>query len=409
MNDVMDTSDASTRVFHNEEEKNVFIEALEVFIYSNDLVCTPSQTQVQNLLERFAELVASGGYCFMLQSEYISNIANIDFFMDLKKCSNDIPMPINNDGTLNTMFTRDSFVVRVLNYNDGTKDITIYNTNFVVPDKLQKKKIYIAPVALVYFSQGSNGLFYPGGVGHQTALIFDYKKRVIDFFDPYYSSDSNVNTLIKEKFEKFFLGFQDTRFSAWEFYSSVELHRLFSNLPGWQTLSDPFVLSDPLLQNIMTPEQIRARIPGYCVAWSLLYAILRTITKDTPFDNPGTYLVAFFPEALINVYKKVGKIDESVSITQDSLGYALNGLVRNFTINLISSLFEPDQFFKDPNLDMIVENIPHIKKEHSPESCGNDRLDNASEDIITQLGKEGKRKRIQLSESGKYWLKPIWS
>ena len=329
----------------------IISEALKIFIYTNDLLCNPSDYDLELMELNYNNVVGTYAFCNLFLSEYLSNIKNIELMLVGEACKQ--PPTTPEERKNNTHL----FIINVLTLQPFKADIKsrfdLTHIEQFIKDHKNKNKIIVAPVLVSY-----SGL-------HETALIIDPSRKTIDYFDSMYDSGyfeklryRNIYNYLREQVGHYFLG--------WTWYSMEEL----GNHPGWQSMSDALK---------------QEYIGGYCVSWCILYAILKSIISYAPVDNTGELILRLFPTCAAAL--KPG-IDE---------GLAMHIIIRNFALELILSLFEKDQ--PKTSVPFVVKASQKWERiEPKEDSCGIDRITHASQEIIEQLRKENVRNKRSVAD-----------
>ena len=69
-----------------ETDEKIISNALNVFIYTNDLLCNPTAYDLKLMELNYNNVVATWVFCNLFFSEYISNIENIQLMLDRNLC-----------------------------------------------------------------------------------------------------------------------------------------------------------------------------------------------------------------------------------------------------------------------------------------------------------------------------------
>ena len=329
----------------------IISEALKIFIYTNDLLCNPSDYDLELMELNYNNVVGTYAFCNLFLSEYLSNIKNIELMLVGEACKQPPTTPEERKNNTHV------FIINVLALQPFKAVIKsrfdLTHIEQFIKDHKNKNKIIVAPVLVSY-----SGL-------HETALIIDPSRKTIDYFDSMYDSDHfeklryiNIYNYLREQVGHYFLD--------WTWYSMEEL----GNHRGWQSMSDALK---------------QEYIGGYCVSWCILYAILKSIVSYAPVDNTGELILRLFPTCAAAL--KPG-IDE---------GLAMHTIIRNFALELILSLFEKDQ--PKTSVPFVVQATKKWERnEPNEDSCGIDRITHASQEIIEQLRKENVRNKRSVAD-----------
>lgn len=330
-----------------ETDEKIISNALNVFIYTNDLLCNPTAYDLKLMELNYNNVVATWVFCNLFFSEYISNIENIQLMLDRNLCKSKTATA--EDHIKNThLFSIKVDVNGLATFmNDNVNDEGFIN--FI---ENNKNKILIGPV----------GVSYPWGL-HETALIIDPSRKTIEYFDPMYDINDNAKVIYKkvnQVLNKQIL----LPGTGWTWYSMEHL----GNHPGWQTMSEPFRKNDTALT--------QDYIVGYCVSWCILYAILKSIVSYAPnIVNTGEMILRLFPTVAYSFRPS------------DDMGLTMHIIIRNFALELVLSLFEKDQ----NHAVFGLKDSQEKRIEPKEYSCGIDRITHATQEIIKQLRKENMR------------------
>lgn len=365
------------------EQENIMRNVISLFLYTNDLMCEYSQTNKEVFL-RHHFLSSYGGLCIAGASSYMCDIRpDIDYIVNMEHC-NKIDLNYGLGSLSDPIIISFDMVSKHISYVSYLHLILTQDNIYQIKSG---RKILVAPVPILYLSDGAST-----GLGHMTALVIDTASKKIEYFDPNYNPKDTERVNIIENMIQTSILTREFYGDLFDGYSFVTSHQIFGDKGGWQHISDNYLIK--LYGITLTPEEKNMYVAGYCVMWTLLYCIIRTITLDYPSEETSSLIGKLLPEVAFETslrYKN--NMNEPV---ESSTELSLSILIRNFASNVIKGLLEDTcdpEFLDNRSLQIYRSELMEIDYKDEINHCGNSRLYGDANKVVKQYKKVKSREK----------------